>query len=221
MNTITIRPFAAAKLLTFAALALLGGCHVTGIRGNGDITTETRTVPDFTSVEADGAFTITWSNAPTGFKITTDQNLLSHVETSVRGTKLRIHSRGQLRPTEGIKVTLSSSGLSGASLTGAVRLTATRLSGKGFYLEGTGATRVVVDGMVNELMASMSGASKLEASSLQAETVALSISGAGKAEVAASKVLKVSISGAGKVTYTGNPTVEKHISGAGSVRQRD
>ncbi len=72
MNTIMIRPFAAAKLLTFAALAL-GGCHVSGIRGNGDITTETRTVPDFTSVEADGAFTITWSNGPAGLKITTDR----------------------------------------------------------------------------------------------------------------------------------------------------
>jgi hypothetical protein len=220
MNTIMIRPFAAAKLLTFAALAL-GGCHVTGIRGNGDITTETRTVADFTSVEADGAFTITWSNAPASLKITTDQNLLSHVETSVRGTKLRLHSRGQLRPTKGIKVILSSSGLSGASLTGAVRLTATKLAGKGFYLEGTGATRVVVDGTVQELMASMSGASRLDADSLQAETVALSISGAGKAEVAASKVLKVSISGAGKVTYTGDPAVERHISGAGTVRKRD
>ncbi len=220
MNTITIRPFAAAKILTFAALAL-GGCHITGIKGNGDITTDTRTIPDFTSVEADGAMTLTWSNAPAALKITTDQNLLSHIETSMHGTKLRIHSRGQLRPTDGIKVTLSSSALSGARLTGAVRLTASKLAGKGFYLEGTGATRVVVDGTVNELLATMSGASKLDAESLQAETVELAISGAGKAEVAASKILKVSISGAGKVTYSGNPTIEKHISGAGSVRHRD
>lgn len=220
MNTITIRPFAAAKLLTFAALAL-GGCHVTGIRGNGHVTTDTRPVTDFTSVEADGAFTINWSNGPAGLKITTDENLLNRIETSVSGQKLRLHSRGQLRPTDGIRVTLTSSGLSGARLTGAVRLTAAKLSGKGFYLEGTGATRVVADGTVNELMATMSGASKLDAESLQAETVQLAISGAGKAEVAASKILKVAISGAGKVTYTGNPTVEKHISGAGSVRQRD
>jgi hypothetical protein len=220
MSTITIRPFAAAKLLTFAALAL-GGCHITGIRGDGHVTTETRTVPDFTSVEADGAFTITWSNAPATLKITTDENLLRHIETSMSGKKLRLHSHGQLRPTEGIKVTLSSSALSGASLTGAVRLTAAKLSGKGFYIEGTGATRVVVDGTVNELMATMSGASRLDAEALQAETVELSISGAGKAEVAASKILKVAISGAGKVIYSGNPTVEKHISGAGSVRQRD
>jgi hypothetical protein len=220
MNTITIRPFATAKLLTFAALAL-GGCHVTGIRGNGNVMTETRSVPDYTSVEADGAFTIVWSNAPATFKITTDENLLRHVETSVTGSKLRIHSRGQLRPTDGIKVTLSSSGLSGASLTGAVRLTASKLAGKGFYLEGTGATRVMVDGTVTELMATMSGASRLDAGSLQAESVQLSISGAGKADVAASKVLKVAISGAGKVTYSGNPVVEKHISGAGSIKSRD
>lgn len=220
MKTIMIRPFAAAKLLTFAALAL-GGCHVSGIRGNGDITTETRTVPDFTSVEANGAFTITWSNAPAALKITTDQNLLSRIETSVSGTKLLLRSRGQLRPTEGIKVTLSSSGMSGARLTGAVRFTAARLAGKGFYLESSGATRVNVDGTVTELMATMSGASRLDAESLKAETVELSISGAGKAQVAASKILKVAISGAGKVTYTGDPTVEKQISGAGSVRQRD
>jgi hypothetical protein len=67
----------------------------------------------------------------------------------------------------------------------------------------------------------MSGASKLDAESLQVKTAELSISGAGKAEVSPSEVLKVAISGAGKVTYIGNPTVEKHISGAGSIRRRD
>jgi putative autotransporter adhesin-like protein len=220
MNTIPIRPFAAVKLLTFAALSL-GGCHLSGIRGDGNITTESRPVTDFTSVEANGAFDITWSSGPASFSIKTDRNLLSHVETSVSGKKLRIHSRGQLRPTEGMKVTLSSSGLSGASLNGAVRLAASRLSGKGFYLEGTGATRVTLDGTVEELLASMSGASRLDAAGLQTQTVELSISGAGKADVAVSKTLKVAISGAGKVTYSGNPEIEKKISGAGSVRKRD
>jgi uncharacterized protein YjbI with pentapeptide repeats len=220
MTTIPIRPFAAVKLLTFAALSL-GGCHLTGIRGDGNITTESRTVADFTSVEADGAFDIKWSNGPATLSITTDKNLLSHVETSVSGKKLRLHSRGQLRPTEGMKVTLSSSGLSGASLTGAVRLAAAKLSGKGFYVEGTGATRLTLDGTVDELLASMSGASRLDAAALQTQTVEIAISGAGKADVTVSKILKVSISGAGKVTYSGNPEVERRISGAGSVRKRD
>jgi Putative auto-transporter adhesin, head GIN domain len=220
MSTITIRPFAAAKLLTFAALSL-GGCHLSGIRGDGNIVTENRPVQEFNSVEAEGAFDIEWVTGPASCTIRTDENLLRHVETSMNGKMLRLEWHGQLRPTHGMKVKLSSSSLSGARLTGAVRLAATRLSGKGFYLEGTGATRVTVDGAVNELIATMSGASKLDAESLQVKVAELSISGAGKAEVSASESLKVAISGAGKVTYNGNPTVEKHISGAGTIRKRD
>ena len=220
MNTIMIRPFAAAKLLTFAALSL-GGCHLTGIRGNGHIVTDNRTVTEFTSVEAEGAFDIQWAAGPATCSITTDENLLSHVETSMRGGTLRLEWHGQLRPTHGMKVKLASASLTGAQLTGAVRFTATKLAGKGFYLDGTGATRVTVDGKVKELLATMTGASKLDASELQVQTAELSISGAGKAEVAVSETLKVAISGAGKVTYTGNPTVEKDVSGAGSIRRRD
>jgi hypothetical protein len=220
MSTITIRPFLAAKLLTFAALTL-GGCHLTGIRGNGHLVTENRPVEEFTSVEAEGAFDIEWTQGPASCTIRTDENLLRHVETSMTGKKLRLEWHGQLNPTHGMKVKLSSASVSGARLTGAVRFSATRLSGNGFYLDGTGATRVTVDGRVNELMATMSGASKLDAESLQVKTAELSISGAGKAEVSASDVLKVAISGAGKVTYSGNPVVEKHVSGAGTIRKRD
>jgi hypothetical protein len=220
MSTITIRPFAAAKLLTFAALCL-GGCHLSGIKGNGHLVSETRPVQDFTSVDAEGAFDIEWVPGPAGCTIRTDENLLRHVETSMNGKKLVMEWHGQLRPTHGMKVRISSSSLNSAQLTGAVRLTATRLSGKGFYLDGTGATRVTVDGIVDELMATMSGASKLTASDLQVKTAQLAISGAGKAEVSASDSLKVAISGAGKVTYSGNPVIERQISGAGSVRKRD
>ena len=220
MSTITIRPFLAAKLLTFAALTL-GGCHWTGIRGNGHIVTENRPVEEFTSIEAEGAFDIDWTPGPPNCTIRTDENLLRHVETSMDGKKLRLEWHGQLHPTHGMKVKLSSSSVTGARLTGAVRLTATRLSGRGFYLDGTGATRVTADGTVNELMATLTGASKLDAESLQVRTAELSISGAGKAAVSASEILKVAISGAGKVTYSGNPAIERHISGAGSIRKRD
>lgn len=220
MSTITIRPFAALKLLTFAALTM-GGCHWTGIRGNGHIVTENRPVQEFTSVEAEGAFDIEWVQGPPSCTIRTDENLLRHVETSMSGKKLVLEWHGQLHPTHGMKVKLSSASMSGARITGAVRLSATRLSGKGFYLEATGATRVTVDGAVNELLATMSGASRLDAESLQVKLAELSISGAGKAEVSASDTLKVAISGAGKVTYNGNPTIEKHVSGAGSVHRRD
>lgn len=222
MSTITIRPFAAAKLLMFAALALLGGCHLAGIAGDGNIKSETRPVADFTDVEANGAFRIDWVNGPAACTLTTDANLLTYVETSVSGHTLRIHSRQSMRPTEGFKVKISSSALSGVRLTGAVRFSAANVVGKGFYLETSGATRVNVDGHVNELVASLTGASKLDAGTLQSDTAELSISDAGRADVVASETLKVSISGAGKVIYAGNPKrVEKQISGAGSIKRRE
>ena len=112
MSTITIRPFAAAKLLTFAALCL-GGCHLSGIRGDGNIVTENRPVQDFTSVEAEGAFDIEWVPGSASCTIRTDENLLRHVETSINGKKLRLEWHGQLRPTHGMKEKLSSSALSG------------------------------------------------------------------------------------------------------------
>ena len=193
-----IRPFAAAKLLTFAALAL-GGCHVSGIRGNGDITTETRTVPDFTSVEASGAFTITWSNAPAALKITTDQNLLSRIETSVSGTKLappfaqpaQADGGNQSDPFE---LGTERRTADGRGASDCLETRRQRILPGGIGRHASESSM----GRSTELMATMSGASRLDAESLQAETVEISISGAGKAEVAASKILKVAISGAGK-----------------------
>ena len=103
MSTIIIRPFAALKLLTFAALCL-GGCHWSGIRGNGHIVTEDRPVQEFTSVEAEGAFDIQWVSGPASCSIRTDDNLLKHVETSMSGKKLRLEWRPELKQHGGAVV---------------------------------------------------------------------------------------------------------------------
>ncbi|MEP6809515.1 MAG: head GIN domain-containing protein [Chthoniobacterales bacterium] len=225
MNTITIRPFAAMKLITLAALALvlllLNGCHWVGVKGNGRIRTETRAIQNFSRMEADGAFTVTWTTGPAALKITTDQNLFEYIRADVSDDRLRIDWVKPLRGTHGIKIEIASPSLRKVQLNGAVRLTASNLSGPEFYLEANGATRVTLSGNVNAMSGEMNGASRLSAESLSTRAMELSISGAGKAEVNVSEALKVDISGAGKVTYSGNPTVAKEISGAGSVRRRE
>ena len=225
MNTIPIRPLLTLKLTTLAALALvmlfLNGCHWVGVRGNGHVTTESRPVQNFTKVEADGAFTINWTPGPTSLKITTDSNLFEYIRTDLSDDRLRLEWVKPLKGTKGIKVEITSPSLARVTLNGAVRLTATNLSGPEFYLDANGATKAVLTGNVNAMSGELNGASKLEAESLVTRAMELSISGAGKAEVNATEVLKVSISGAGKVTYVGNPTVSKEINGAGSIRKRD
>ncbi len=225
MNTIPIRPFAAIKLLTLAALALvlllLNGCHWVGVRGNGKITTEARPATEFTRLEVDGAFTVNWTRGPVGLKITTDQNLFEFIRTVQDGDTLRIEWVKPLKGTRGIKVEVSSGTLSKTVLNGAVRLTATDLAGTEFYLEANGATRIKLTGNVNAVSGEMNGASRLDAEGLKTRAMELTINGAGRADVNVAEALKVSVSGAGKVTYTGDPKVSQEINGAGRVRKRE
>ena len=213
------------KKITFVFLtlciALASGCRWVGIRGNGHIQTDDRAISAFTEIDAGGAFEIEWQSGPPALRITTDENLLSYVESDVSGDTLRLRTREQIWPTHGIKVVISSPTRTGARIRGAVKLTAKQLTGPKFALEGSGASRVSLDGNVDELLADMTGASKLDASGLQTKTAEISTTGAGDVEVAVAETLKVAITGAGKVSYSGNPTIEKHITGAGSVHRRE
>jgi hypothetical protein len=202
-------------------IALAAGCRWVGVRGNGHIKTDDRTISAFTEIDAGGAFEIEWQSGPPALQITTDENLLSYVESDVSGDTLQLRIHEQIWPTHGIKVVISSPTRSAARIRGAVKLTAKQLTGPKFALEASGASRVSLDGNVDELLADMTGASQLEASGLQTKTAEISTTGAADAEIAVAEKLKIAITGAGKVSYSGNPTVEKHITGAGSVHRKD
>jgi hypothetical protein len=215
MNKITIA-FLAGLILSTA------GCRWGGIIGNGHIVTDTRSVSDFSEIQAGGGFEIEWRNGPPSLSITTDENVLPHIESQNVDHRLRLHTNGSIWSSHAIKVAVSSPTRSGARLTGAARLTANQLSGHSFAIESTGAAKVFLDGKVDQLVTDMTGASRLQAESLQTKTAEISSTGASHAEVAVSEALKVSITGAGKVIYSGNPPViEKHISGAGSIRHKE
>jgi hypothetical protein len=202
-------------------IAWAAGCRWVGVRGSGHIETEDRTVSAFTEIDAGGAFVIEWQSGPPALRITTDENLFPYIESDVSGNTLRLRTHEQIWPTHGIKVVISSPTRAGARIRGAVKLTAKQLSGSKFALEASGASRVSLDGSIDELLADMTGASELEAGGLQSRIAEISTTGAGDAEVAVAETLKVAITGAGKVAYSGNPTIEKHITGAGSVHRKE
>jgi hypothetical protein len=200
----------------------LAGCEVGGIRGNGQITTQSRDVMPFVNVEAEGSFEVEWRNGAPSASVTTDENLMPFIEARVIDRTLRVRTTRSVRPTDSIKLTLSSASREGASLRGASRFTAPQLSGPRFSVTTAGASKTILDGAVGELVASMTGASELRAESLQTKTAEIEVTGAGSARINVSDTLKVSITGAGKVEYSGNPAhVERQIAGAGSIRKRD
>jgi hypothetical protein len=214
------------KKITLAGLAgcfaLVAGCWWIGVRGNGNIKIDQRKIGAFANIDASGAFLINWQNGAPALRIKTDENLFSYIGSQISGNTLHLRTREQIRPTHGINVSVSSPAREAARISGAVKLTASQLTGPKFALEATGASRISLDGSIDQLIIDMTGASDLKAGALQTKTAEISISGAGNAEIAVAETLKVAITGAGKVSYSGNPlTIEKHISGAGSIRHKD
>jgi Putative auto-transporter adhesin, head GIN domain len=208
---------------SLAAVSLvLGSCDWEGIRGNGHIVTDQRAVEDFTELHTRGGFDVEWRTGPPSLRITTDENLLPYVEARKIDNYLELRTRERIRPRHGIQILISSSNRTGAKLSGASDLKVPGLTSDKFALESSGAAKVTLDGAVDKLLVDMTGASDLNAKSLQARSVEISTTGAGSAQVTATELLRVAITGAGDVTYFGNPkTVEKHVTGAGSIRHKD
>lgn len=204
------------------AVALaLSGCDF-GIRGNGHVVNDTRAVPDFTEVFASGGLRLEWQPGSPSVTIRTDENLLRHIDVSAHDGELHIRTHDELRPTHHIVVTMSSPALHGASLQGAVRLTANNLAGPKFYVQARGASDLHLAGSVDEFLVELTGASDLKARDLHTKTTEITARGASSAAVTVSDTLRVSITGAGSVGYYGNPTtVEKHVTGAGSINHKD
>jgi hypothetical protein len=211
-----------ANLALAALLVLATSCGYRGIRGNGIIKTESRSLPPFAIVDASGAFEIEWHTGTPAVAVTVDENLLQYIRTSVVERTLQIADTERIWTRHKIKVSVTSPTLTGVKLSGACQFAGAQLAGDKFYIESSGATRVNANGNVTELVASMTGASRLDAESLQTRVAELSLTGASRADIAVAEKLQVAITGAGKVTYSGNPTsIQKDITGAGKISRRD
>lgn len=208
-------------ILLVAGFVALAGCSRTGIKGDGLITTTNHPIADFSTLEVAGAYQIRWSSGKPALTITTDQNLIPLITTSVSGNTLHIDWKENLRPTKGITIIVSSASLADVLLNGAVSLTASNLSGRDLKLESNGASSITVEGSVTNLEANLSGATKLNGASLQSQTAKVSLNGASYADVTVTETLNASISGAGVLTYAGNPkSVEKKVGGVGRIQPR-
>jgi hypothetical protein len=208
-------------ILLVAAVTAAAGCSGPGIKGDGVIRTEERSISDFSKVVVTGGYQIKWSVGKPALNISTDRNLLPLIQTAVSGGTPQIDSKESLAPTKGIRMNLSSASLADVRLTGGNSFKAGQLSGHDLRLESTGASDFSLDGSVTKLEANLTGASKLNAKSLQTQIATLSLLGASDADVTVADTLKVSITGAGSLTYFGNPkSVEQNITGAGSIQHR-
>ena len=225
----------------FTAVILLVSCSVLGERGNGNVEKQERKVSAFNAIEVAGAFDVYLSLGTTqSVVVEADENLLPLIRTEVIGSTLRIDNKKPIHDPKSLKVFITVTDLKRIEVSGAVDLqTQNKLTLTELAIEISGATEATLEiavqklvisssggselnfsGMANRVDLDVSGAVEIHAYELLAETVSLSISGAGEAEINVTKELNADISGAANVRYKGDPQkVDSNVSGAGSIKK--
>lgn len=213
------------------------------IKGNGKMTTVTRTTSDYNKISCAGSFDYKLIAGNEG-KITIEgeENLLEYIITEVKGDKLVVKTKNNvnLRTSygKGITVTIpfediEAVGLAGsgdlwnddtikantfdASLSGSgdvvLNVETTEISGS---ISGSGD--LTLKGNTNYLKASVAGSGDFHGFGLQANHTEVSVAGSGDARVVSNESLKARVAGSGDIEYKGNPEKEDtKVSGSGSI----
>ena len=213
-----------------------------GVRGSGNIVSETRKVSGFNSIEVDypASVTVTQGSAES-LKIDADDNLLPDLKTEVKNNRLRIYYKTTdgkyVKPTKVPVITITVKDLSAVdfssagdltidtlktddlriSLSGAGNIKLIEVNAKSLDINLSGAGSMTASGTTESMALNISGFGDFKAKDLQSSSATVNISGAGSATVRVQDKLTATISGAGSVNYYGSPAITKNINGVGSV----
>ena len=194
--------------------------HREDVFGSGMIVTKARSVAGFTGVRASGGHTVVVEQAEIeGVEVTTDDNLLALVWTSViDGTLVvSVDPQFRLRPTAPLVVRVYAGPLSTLTADGAVSLDADIGSVPELNVRVSGASRATVTGSAEWLDLDVSGASQYHGFGVESREARVRASGASLADLWVHDRLEVDGSGATTIRYRGSPIVTARLSGASTV----
>ncbi len=185
---------------------LVTNCTFWGVRGNGRLKTENRNVAEFTKIDASGAYSIKVKvGESSSVRIKAEENLLSLIRTRVKGNTLIIDNKKNLSPRKELLIEITTKDLTSIECSGANDI----------------AGSIELEGEVEKFFSDLSGAGSINARSLIANKVYISVSGAASATVHAKEFLDASVSGVGSIDYFGNPQNTKtNVSGVGSITRK-
>jgi hypothetical protein len=216
-----------------------------GIRGSGNVISETRKVSGFYSINVEyPAEVLITQGKVESVKIKAEDNLVSDLQTQVKNGALEIFYKKtndkHVNPTKPVIITItvkdlaevnfSSAGeltINGlktdnldVALNGAGNLVLNNINVKKFSVDLSGAGNMAASGTSDTLDVNISGFGDFDGADLHGKTANVNISGAGNATVWVDDELDTEISGAGSVNYYGLADVTKQINGIGSVNHK-
>ncbi|HPN37090.1 MAG TPA: head GIN domain-containing protein [Melioribacteraceae bacterium] len=205
-------------LISFALI----GCMRVGVKGNGNIVEEKRTIEKFEVLDLSGAFDVVYeTNNTPNLIINGESNLLKYIEINNIGSKLIIKTKKNIKTSKKIVIYITNPSIKEANISGANNLTIKDLKNEEFFINLSGAGNININGSANYIKAKISGAGRLNSIDLQSKEVDVEISGTASADVYVSEKLDAKVSGVGSVNYYGNPkVVNNNVSGIGSINKK-
>jgi hypothetical protein len=193
-----------------------------GVKGNGNIQSETREVRDFKAVDVSGIFQVEIvAQKDFDVRVEADENLLPYIKTEVNDGVLEISTTKRIKSSSGLKVRISAPDINKLEVSGVAKVSVADLKNNNLELETSGASKVNLAGETEKLSVDVSGASNIDAENLKTRTATVDASGASKVSVFATESVRTDASGASRITYSGGASdVIKKTSGASSVSEK-
>lgn len=202
------------------------------IKGNGNVTTITRTTSDYDAVAVAGFFDVELVYGTEGkIQLTGESNLLEYVQTEVSDGKLKIKTQKgynlKVSNNKKLVITVPFKDLSAVALSGSgdVYTKNATIKAATFKMALAGSGDIIIDVDAGKLTMAVAGSGDMTASGtadsaeiklagsgdisaykLKAKDVNVKLSGSGDISVYAEDSLKARISGSGDITYKGNQT---------------
>ncbi len=220
------RPF----YLIFSLLTLLlaSTAYTQGVRGNGNVVTETRYISPFSAIVISGSVDVYLSqDEEESITIEADENLLDIITTEVEGNTLRIYEKKNIRQAESRKVYINFREINSLIADGAtdvygrspIRAETLELGINGasdvtleIYVDELicrikGAADAYLSGEAEAMIARVSGSCDLEAGKLVTQVCQVEASGASDAQVHAVVSLDAKARDSSDIEYRGNPEI--------------
>ena len=194
------------------------------MKGNGNLVTETRDLPEFAEIAINIAYDKITVNAGShqSFIITGDENIVPLVQTQVINGVLQISSDSSFNTKAESEIIIEMESIASFTFDGVGESVINNLNEDNFIytLNGVGSCKLF--GNVNKLEISVNGVGSVDAQNLIAEDVIISLNGVGSAKVYAMRSLDASANGIGGLTYYGNPKeLNLNNSGLGGISKGD
>ncbi len=212
-NKIILTTLLVACVIIVAICASLNALTISRLKGNGEISTKTMTLSNFSAISINGNIDLSLTQkTPINMTVTTDSNILPYIEARNINQNLIIGLKDNIdiHLAQPIQIVINTPALQGINLNGKTVLHASQLATSSLTVNASGNSLSYLQGDIKKLKLDLSG--KSEAHIQLAEDDSISLNMSGKSIVYLSgKVNTLKINVAGKTTVIAQDLIANQV----------